>query len=158
MSAFLIPALNVEQAMVLAPGQTDLPRVTASPFHDLLGLSRTDMAASRGLEAAERRLLTKHFVDTFQWTTVSPLLPLRLVVPHGVSPWRPRLCRSYYRWLPPEEVLTAESLRGLDDFDLVLRLFDFSPWRPILAQRFRSQLGPPPFDPVSIGLGALLAR
>jgi hypothetical protein len=49
-------------------------------------------------------------------------------------------------------------LKGLDDFDSVLRLFDFSAWRPILAQRFRSQLGPPPFDPVSIGLGALLAR
>jgi len=158
MSAFLIPALHVEQALVLVPGQTDLPRVTESPFHDLHGLSRAEMAASRGLEAPERRLLTKHFVDTLQWSTVSPMLPLRLVVPQGVAPWQPRLCRSYYRWLPPEEMLTAEDLRGLDDFDLVLRLFDFSAWRPILAQRFRSQWGPPPFDPVSIGLGALLAR
>lgn len=158
MSTFLIPAPNTDQALVLAPDQTDLPRVTDSPFHDLLGLSRTEMAASRGLEAAERRLLTKHFVDTFQWTTVYPVLPLRLVVPQGVPPWRPRLCRSYYRWLPPERTLTAEDLKGLDDFDSVLRLFDFSAWRPILAQRFRSQLGPPPFDPVSIGLGALLAR
>jgi hypothetical protein len=49
-------------------------------------------------------------------------------------------------------------LQGLNDFDLVLRLFDFSPWRPYLAQRFCSQLGPPPFDPVSIGLCFLLAR
>jgi hypothetical protein len=60
--------------------------------------------------------------------------------------------------LPPEETLTAADLQGLDDFDLVLRLFDFSAWRPILAQRFRSHLGPPPFDPVTIGLAALLAR
>jgi hypothetical protein len=158
MSALLIPALNTEQALVLAPDQTDLPCVPDSPFHDLLGLSRTEMAASRGLAAAERRRLTKYFVDTFQWATVYPMLPLRLVVPQSVAPWQPRLCRSYYRWLPAEETLTAEDLKGLDDFDLVLRLFDFSAWRPILAQRFRSQLGPPPFDPVSIGLGSLLAR
>jgi hypothetical protein len=57
-----------------------------------------------------------------------------------------------------EDTLSTDDLAGLDDFDLVLRLFDFSPWRPILAQRFRSHMGPPPFDPLSIGLGILLAR
>jgi hypothetical protein len=51
-----------------------------------------------------------------------------------------------------------DDLQGWDDFDLVLRLFDFSSWRPILAQRFSSQLGPPPFDPVSLGLAWLLVR
>ena len=158
MSAFLLPALSVEQALFLAPDQTSLPCVPNSPFHNLLGPSRTDLAASRELEAAERRLLTEHFVHTFQWASVSSLLPLQLVVPQNVPPWRPRPCRSYYKWLPPEEALTAADLQGLDDFDLVLRLFDFSAWRPILAQRFLSQLGPPPFDPVSIGLAALLAR
>jgi hypothetical protein len=30
-------------------------------------------------------------------------------------------------------------------------------WRTYLAQRFRSQFGPPPFDPLSLGLGMLLA-
>jgi hypothetical protein len=48
--------------------------------------------------------------------------------------------------------------QGMDDFDLILRLFDFSAWRPILGQRFASQCGPPPFDPVSLGLSWLLAR
>jgi hypothetical protein len=48
--------------------------------------------------------------------------------------------------------------QGLDDFDLILRLYDFSAWRPILGQRFASQCGPPPFDPVSLGLAWLLAR
>ena len=43
-------------------------------------------------------------------------------------------------------------------FDLILRLSDFTAWRPILGQRFHSQFGPPPFDPVSIGLAILLAR
>jgi hypothetical protein len=159
MSTFLVPALSTEQALVLAPDQMGLPCVPDSPFHNLLGLSRTEMAASRELEAPERRLLTENFVDTFQWSTVYSMLPLRLVVPAGVSSWQPRLCRSYYSWLPPEETLTAETLQGLDDFDLVLRLFDFSSWRPILAQRFRSHhMGPPPFDPVALGLSALLAR
>ena len=112
MSAFLIPALSAEQALLLAPDQIDLPCVPNSPFHNLLGLSRTEMAASRGLEAPERRLLTEHFVSTFQWSTVYPLLPLRLVVPSDVPPWQPRHCRSYYRWLPPEETLTAEDCKG----------------------------------------------
>ena len=158
MSAFLIPALSTEQALPLAPDQIGLPCVPNSPFHNLLGLSRTDMVASRELEATERRLLTEHFVDTFQWSSVYPLLPLRLVIPPDVPPWQPRHCRSYYRWLPPEVTLTADDLQGLDDLDLVLRLFDFSAWRPLLAQRFRSHMGPPPFDPVTIGLAALLAR
>jgi len=55
-------------------------------------------------------------------------------------------------------VTKSETLDGLDEFDLMLRLFDFSPWRPYFAQRFRSQLGPPPFDPLSLGLGIFLAH
>ena len=158
MRALLIPARSEERALFLPPDQAQLTCVPDSPFHNLTGLSRTDMAESRGMEAAERRLLTEHFVSTFAWSAIRSLLPLRLVVPSDVPPWRPRHCRSYYQWLPPEEALTAKDLRKLDDFDLVLRLFDFSVWRPILAQRFRSQLGPPPFDPVSISLAVLLAR
>ena len=158
MTTFLIPMLREECALFLTPEQSELPCVPDSPFHHLVGLSRTEMATSRGVEAPQRRLLTERFVSTFAWSAIRPQLPLRLVVPSDVQPWRPRHCRSYYRWLPAEETLTAQDLRGLDDFDLLLRLFDFSAWRPILAQRFRSQLGPPPFDPVSIGLGVLLAH
>ncbi len=158
MTTFLIPTQSTGQGSCLAGDQTGLPHVPDSPFHSLVGLSRTEMAESRGEEATERRLLTERFVSTFAWSAIRPLLPLRLVIPPNVPPWWPRHCRSYYKWLPPEEALTAKDLSGLDDFDLVLRLFDFSAWRPILAQRFRSQLGPPPFDPVSIGLGVLLAR
>ena len=102
-------------------------------------------------------------------------------MPPGVRPWRSRLCRSHYVWLPPDDIQSADDLSGLDNFDLVLRLFDFSPWRPIpslrqaqykrqpfdelrtrlrtsLGQRFSSNLGPPPFDPVSIGLAWLVVR
>lgn len=162
MSTWLIPALSEDRALLFTPDPTESPSawrpcVPDSPFHHLVGLSRAEMAASRGLEAAERRLLTEHFVSTLTWSAIRSLLPLRLVVPADVPSWQGRHCRSYYRWLPPPEALTAKDLEGLDDFDLVLRLFDFSAWRPILAQRFLSQLGPPPFDPLSIGLGTLLA-
>jgi hypothetical protein len=147
MSTMLIPTVK---------GLT-MSEVADSPFHLLGTLSRSELKATRGLEAAERRLLSEHFVSTFQWEAMRPLLPLSLVDVAEVPPWQPRRCRSYYVWLPPEEVLTMDDLKGLDDFDLVLRLFDFSPWRPILAQRFRSHMGPPSFDPVSMGLACILA-
>ena len=52
---------------------------------------------------------------------------------------------------------SAQDLLGLDDFDLILRLYDFTAWRPILGQRFASHMGPPPFDPLSLGLAWWLA-
>ena len=130
----------------------------SQPFAHLLGLSRSELKASRSVPAAQRRLLTAHFQKSFTWSAIRPLLPLPFIVPVDVPTPRPRRYRSAYTWLPPEQLLTAEELDGLDDFDLILRLFDFSAWRPILAQRFRSQFGPPVFDPVGIGLGILLSR
>jgi hypothetical protein len=157
MSVQWIPSLNAAQFLAPPAAEAELPAVVDSPFHRLVSLSRAELAATRDVPAAERRLLVKHFVATFQWSAIHPLLPLRLGMPPGVRPWRPRFCRSFYTWQPPEDGLAVTDLPGLDDFDLILRLFDFSPWRPILAQRFASQLGPPPFDPVSLGLSTLLA-
>jgi len=141
-------------AQVLRVGET----CPDSPCHALVGLTRAHLAETRNLPAAERRQLTDHLSATFAWEAIRPQLPFRLVVPEGVPTWLPRLCRSHYHWLPPDDLQTAHDLRGLDDFDLVLRLFDFSAWRPILGQRFTSLFGPPPFDPVSLGLAWLLAR
>jgi hypothetical protein len=145
--------------------------VPDSPFHQLLGFTRSLLRETRAMPAAERRLLLPNFLTTFHWNTVRPLLPLRLVVaptqpaaapeaPPAPPVWQPRYCRSHYLWLPPEASLSDDlsTWQGLDDFDLILRLFDFSAWRPILGQRFASQFGPPPFDPVSLGLSWLLAR
>jgi hypothetical protein len=145
---------------ILIPSQMAFPPLVLpdSPFHHLTSLSRADLAATRSLPAADRRLLTENFVGVFQWETIRPLLPLQLEFPPGVPLWRGRLCRSQYVWLPPDDIHCADDLAGLDNFDLVLRLFDFSPWRAILGQRFSSAYGPPPFDPVSIGLAWLLAR
>jgi hypothetical protein len=129
-----------------------------SPFHRLHTLPRSQFIATRDVPAADRRLLVERFVSTFHWEAVRPLLPLHLQSPPDVRPWRRRLCRSHYLWQPPDDIQSIHDWEGLDDFDLVLRIVDFSPWRPILGQRFSSNLGPPPFDPVSIGLAWLLVR
>lgn len=151
MSTRLVPSPGEDQVVV---GDA----VPDSPFHRLASLSRGEFVAAREFPAAQRRLLVDGFVTSFRWEAIRPLLPLRLSVPAGVPPWQSRLCRSYYRWVPPDDIQSDQHLQGLDDFDLVLRLFDFSVWRPILGQRFRSQFGAPPFDPLSIGLAILLAR
>jgi len=147
MSGILIPAMAEMNEL----------NVPESPFHQLSGLSRSRLAATRNIPAADRRLLVEGF-DAFQWENIRHLFPLQPVVPADVRPWRARVCRSHYVWLPPDGIQSVDDLTGLDAFDLVIRIFDFSPWRPILGQRFSSNFGPPPFDPVSIGLAWLLVR
>ncbi len=145
---------------ILIPAPTfSPPQLPAdSPFHRLTSLTRADLVANRDLPAAGRRLLSAHFVSTFQWETIRPLLPLQLVLPPDIPPWEARRCRSHYVWLPSDDIHSAADLADMDNFDLVLRLFDFSPWRAILGQRFSSNYGLPPFDPVSIALTWLLVR
>lgn len=156
MTSLWVPAPTSDQVLVTT-------RLPDSPFQRLVGLTRSLLRDTRNLPAAERRLLTPYFRETFAWSAVRPLLPLRLLVaptqpgaeadqPASLPVWQPRRCRSYYQWLPPDEIHSAQDLLGLDDFDLILRLYDFTAWRPILGQRFASQFGPPPFDPVSLGL------
>jgi len=131
--------------------------VSSSPFHRLQSLPRSELAATRSLPAAERRLRLPNFVELFCWEAIRPLLPLQLPTPGQPPPWAGRACRSFYRWQPSDGLDASADLLVLDEFDLVLRLFDFSPWRPYFAHRFKSQFGPPPFDPLSLGLAAFLA-
>jgi hypothetical protein len=145
MKAVWIPATSV--LSTLCP--------EASPFQGLSRPTRAELSAGRELSAAERRLQLPNFVEMFHWEKLGRHLPLELPTPGEPCAWAGRLCRSYYRWIASDE---AERLDGLDDFDLLLRLFDFSPWRPYFAARFRSQYGPPPFDPLSLGLGIFLAH
>jgi hypothetical protein len=163
MTSLWVPAPTSAQVL-------EEPHLPDSPFHQLLGCTRALLRDTRDIPAAERRLLLPNFVATFRWEALRPRLPLRLVVaptqptagqnqPATLPVWQPRYCRSHYVWLPPEDILaeSPQAWQGLDDFDLILRLFDCSAWRPILGQRFASQYGPPPFDPVSLGLAWLLA-
>jgi hypothetical protein len=146
MNPRLVPATPVIPAVV----------VSDSPFTRLQRFSRSELAETRELAAAKRRLLIPNFVELFRWEAIRPLLPLKLPTPGSPPAWNGRLCRSFYQWLPPAELHSCVDLEGLDEFDLLLRLFDFSPWRPYFAQRFHSQFGPPPFDPLSLGLSVYL--
>lgn len=148
MNTFWIPAMPKQT--VVEPAHT--------PFGSLSLPSRTELREGRSQPAAERRLHLPHFVETFRWETLRPYLPLQLPTPGEAPRWYGRVCRSYYRWLGIDDLATSADVLRLDEFDLALRLFDFSAWRPYLAQRFRSQLGPPPFDPLSMGLGMFLAH
>jgi len=121
-------------------------------------MSRAELAESRSLPAAERRLQLPSFVATFGWESIRPHLPLPLPTPGAAPDWCGRVCRSYYHWLGIEDLPSSAEVLGLDEFDLMLRLFDFSPWRPYFGQRFRSQYGPPAFDPLSLGLSMFLAH
>lgn len=139
--------------------QLDATTAASGHFHQLSGFtSRAEFTAARSVPAHERRLMNQHFQACFTWEAIRPLLPICLVVPEGVPAWQSRRTRSHYQWLPPDDIRSPADLAQLDDFDLMLRLIDFSAWRPILAQRFASHMGPPPFDPVSLGLLTLLGR
>ena len=139
---------------ILIPAALTLSHVI-QPFEGLCTPTRAELSARRDLSASERRLQLPNFVVMFDWGAIRNLLPWRLPASGETPAWMKRLCRSYYQWLPVDE---SETLDGLDEFDLMVRLFDFSPWRPYFAQRFRSQFGPPPFDPLSVGLGIFLAH
>jgi hypothetical protein len=134
------------------------PERPPEPLVRLSGLTLEQLRHTRDVPAAARRLLVPQFVETFEWRAMRTHLPLRLVTPPEVRPWRARPCRSHYVWQPPEDLSQAEAWAGLDDFDLLLRVFDLSAWRAILGQRFASTYGPPVFDPVSLGLAWLLAQ
>jgi len=127
--------------------------VPDSPFQKLAKPTRAELIENRNVPAAERRLGLPHFVEIFQWESIRALLPLQLPTLGNAREWSGRYCRSHYQWLRADD----RDILRLDEFELMLRLFDFSPWRPYFAERFRSQYGPPAFDPLSLGLGMFLA-
>jgi hypothetical protein len=81
-------------------------------------------------------------------------LPLPWPTLFSFPPSPKRRYRSNYRYLGWEELQDPAAWQHLSDFDLLLRLVDFTPLRPVLAQRlgWSSAKGWTPFDPVSIFL------
>jgi hypothetical protein len=144
---------------LLIPAAALVPSIAMpdSPFHQLQSPSRSELAETRSIPAAERRLLIPNFVEFFRWETIRPMLPFQLPTPGDPPAWSGRTCRSCYQWLPPDQIHSSADLAGMDPFDLCLSLFDFSPWRPYFGARFKSHFGPPGFDPLSLGLAMLLA-
>ena len=148
MNRLLIPAVPLVPAIAMPD----------SPFHKLQRPSHSELAETRSIPAAERRLQLPNFIDLFRWENIRPLLPLHLPTPGDPPAWLERCCRSIYQWLPPNDLHSSADLISMDPFDLCLALFDFSPWRPYFGARFKSHFGPPGFDPLSLGLAMFLAR
>jgi len=153
----MIPARGMKMFWIPSAVKRERVDMEHSPFEKLHRRTRAELMGSRTVPAAERRLQVPDFVEMFQWEAMRLLLPLQLPTPGAAPAWSGRVCRSYYQWLAAEDLHSNAEVLRLDEFDLLLRLFDFSPWRPYFAKRFHSQYGPPPFDPLSLGLGMFLA-
>jgi hypothetical protein len=94
------------------------------------------------------------FVQQCSFTTLRTGLPLIWPTPAD-TPASPKLSyRSSYQYLGWEELENPEAWQNWDDFELLLRLVDFSPLRDVLAEQlgWTSAKGQVPFDPLSLCL------
>jgi hypothetical protein len=94
------------------------------------------------------------FVEQCSWPHLQARLPLCWPTPPDTPPSPKRTYRSHYVYAGWEDLQDPATWDHLSDFDLVLRLVDFSGLRPVLAQRlgWTSARGWCPFDPVSMFL------
>ena len=102
----------------------------------------------------ETRAQDSLFVNGCSLQGLQEKLPLRWSTPRDTPPSPKKSYCSNYRYLGWEDHQDPASWEGLSDFDLILRLVDFSGLRPVLAQRlgWTSAKGRRPFDPVSFFL------
>ena len=91
---------------VLVPATPILSAIEVldSPFRHLQSPSRSQLAETRNIPAAKRRLLQPQFGSTFRWEAIRPRLPFKLPTPGNPAPWKARRCRSCYQWRPPEAI------------------------------------------------------
>lgn len=99
----------------------------------------------------EARAQDADFVNSCSLPALQERLPLPWPTPPDVPPSPKRSYRSHYTYLGWNDLLEPSVWASLSDFDLLLRLVDFSGLRPVLAQRlgWTSARGWLPFDPVS---------
>jgi hypothetical protein len=104
--------------------------------------------------AVEARAHDSDFVAQCGLSGLRACLPLCWPTPPGIRPSPKNHYRSHYVHLGWEDLQDPAVWEELSDFELVLRLVDFSGLRPVLAQRlgWTSPRGQTPFDPVSIFL------
>ena len=110
------------------------------------------MATTRSPE--ETRAQDAAFVAQCSLAGLRERLPLRWPTPPGTPPSPKRHYRSQYVYLGWQDLQDRALWAHLSDFDLVLRLVDFSGLRPVLAHLlgWTSGRGWEPFDPVSFFL------
>ncbi len=106
------------------------------------------------LSAVDARAQASDFVAQCSLLGLQERLPLCWPTPSDVPPSPKYRYRSQYVYLGWQDLQDPAAWDELSDFDLVLRLVDFSGLRPVLAQRlgWSSPRGQIPFDPVSIFL------
>jgi len=94
------------------------------------------------------------FVSQCSLVGLAAKLPLLWPTPPATPPSPKRAYRSHYVYRGWQDLLTPATWDTLSDFDLCLRLIDFSGLRPVLAQRlgWTSARGWIPFDPLSLFL------
>ena len=98
--------------------------------------------------SAAARAQDSDFVRECNLPQLQDRLPLCWPTPPGVPPSPKRSYRSHYVYLGCQDLQDRQAWEHLSDFDLVLRLVEFSGLRPSLAQRlgWTSARGQQPFD------------
>jgi hypothetical protein len=108
------------------------------------------------LGAAEQRRRNPDFLARGAITSLANRLPLPWPTPPESRPSPKPRYRSAYLSPDPRSLLGLDEAAwaALDNFDLVLRLVDFSGLRPVLAAKLyrASALGRVPYDPISFFL------
>ena len=105
-------------------------------------------------QAAQARAQDESFVKQCSLEGLQARLPLLWPLPTDMPPCPKKQYRSQYHYLGWDDLLEPAAWDYLSDFDLFLRLVDFSGLRPTLAQRlgWQTAKGQIPFDPISIFL------
>ncbi|MEE8306934.1 MAG: hypothetical protein V3R81_06685 [Gammaproteobacteria bacterium] len=105
-------------------------------------------------QAAQARTQDANFVNQCSLAGLQARLPLHWPLPPETPPSPKKQYRSQYRYLGWDDLLEPARWDYLSDFDLLLRLVDFSGLRPTLAQRlgWQTAKGQIPFDPLSFFL------
>jgi hypothetical protein len=106
------------------------------------------------LTASAQRAQDRYFVTTCSWSALRDRVPLRWPTPPDTPPSPKKAYRSHYVYRGNADLSDLTAWEPLRDFDLVLRLVDFTGLRPVLAQRLGwvSARGYEPFDPISFFL------
>ena len=106
------------------------------------------------LTAVESRAQDTTFVSRCSLPGLRSRLPMRWIIPPDTPPSPKMTYRSHYVYLGWQGLRDPTAWKDLSPFDLVLRLVDFTPLRPVLAQLlgWTSARGLVPFDPISIFL------
>lgn len=104
--------------------------------------------------ASGQRTQDACFVSTCGWTALRDRLPLRWPPSPNTPPSPKPRYRSHYVYRGYADLADPATWEQLGDFDLLLRLVDFTDLRPVLAQRLGwvSACGYEPFDPLSFFL------